>query len=173
MQQQKRAYQNKPICELLLIDRVKPPLERPTVCARAGINLLLDGGHGALVIGFFVETSFEASKALYLEAFTGLKKCLLTKARLLKHDLHFHGCFIKASPRFGLPIFFFVRSRWGIPTPLALAAPAVQGHSLPLGEWVLRCMPLTLLMSGPPGLGQEQVGLMERPCGFADRPSPW
>ena len=45
----------------------------------------LRGGNSALVIGFLVETNFEASKTLFLKAFGGLKNRLdwntITKAR--------------------------------------------------------------------------------------------
>ena len=43
---------------------------------------ILDGSNSVLVIGFLVETNFEASKALYVKTFQSLKVAL-TKARLL------------------------------------------------------------------------------------------
>ena len=50
----------------------------------------LDGGNSALVIGFLVETCFEASKHFLLRHF-GASTMALTEARLLKHDLPVDG----------------------------------------------------------------------------------
>ena len=52
----------------------------------------LDGDR-ALVIGFLSRPIYESS--LYLKAFLRASKIALTKAPLLKHDLHFHGMTIK------------------------------------------------------------------------------
>ena len=45
----------------------------------------LDGGNSASVIGFL------ASKTLFFKRHFGASKIALAKARLLKHDVRFHG----------------------------------------------------------------------------------
>ena len=63
----------------------------------------LEKGYGLTRRGL-VKTNLEAEKRLYLKAFPEPSKIALTKARFLKHDLHFHGRHGKIAQRRSLAI---------------------------------------------------------------------
>ena len=56
------------------------------------MGLSLDGGNSAFVTRALVETTFGVPEKLYLKHFRA-SEIALTKARLLNHDLYFHGHF--------------------------------------------------------------------------------